>query len=237
MEAKNENKMVEHLIDLRKRLINCVAVVLVIFAVLFYFANDLYHLLAIPLLERLPEGGKLIATSIAAPFFAPFKLTLAVSFFISVPFILHQTWGFIAPALYRREKKMVIPLLSSSVLLFYAGMVFAYFIVFPLVFGFFSGTTPADVTFLPDISQYLSFSLKLFMAFGLAFEVPIITLLLIWSGVTTKEKLASKRPYVIVAAFVLGMLLTPPDVISQILLALPIWLLFELGLLMAKLKP
>jgi len=235
-QTKPNNSMLQHLSELRKRLIRCLAAVFLVFIILFYFANDLYHLLAIPLLNHLPAGSNLIATGVASPFLAPFKLTLALAFFISVPIILHQAWSFIAPALYRHEKKMVVPILSSSTLLFYLGMVFAYFVVFPLVFGFFASVTPKDVTFLPDISQYLNFSLKLFIAFGIAFEVPIITVLLIWSGITSRKKLARKRPYIVIAAFVTGMLLTPPDVLSQVLLAIPIWLLFEAGLLLSRLK-
>jgi sec-independent protein translocase protein TatC len=182
----------------------------------------------------MPEGTSMIATEVASPFLTPFKLTLVLSVFIAVPFILYQAWGFIAPGLYQREQRLVFPLLFSSTLLFYAGMSFAYFVVFPLVFGFLTGIAPEGVAVMTDISRYLDFVLKMFFAFGLAFEVPIATILVVWSGMTTAENLASKRPYIIVGAFVFGMLLTPPDVISQTLLAVPMWILFELGLIFSR---
>jgi sec-independent protein translocase protein TatC len=238
-ESKNsspisEQPFVQHLIELRDRLLRVVLAVVVIFLALFAFANDLYTILAEPLLRHMPEGASMIATEVASPFLTPFKLTLVLSVFIAVPFILYQAWGFIAPGLYQREQRLVFPLLFSSTLLFYAGMAFAYFIVFPLVFGFLIGVAPEGVAVMTDISRYLDFVLKMFFAFGLAFEVPIATILVVWSGMTTAENLAKKRPYIIVGAFVFGMLLTPPDVISQTLLAVPMWILFELGLIFSR---
>lgn len=231
---QQELPFLAHLIELRDRLLRVVLAVVIVFLALFSFANDLYTLLAEPLLRHMPAGTSMIATEVASPFLTPFKLTLVLSVFIAIPFILYQAWGFIAPALYQNEKRLVFPLLISSTFLFYLGMVFAYFVVFPLVFGFLTGVAPEGVAVMTDISRYLDFVLKMFFAFGVAFEVPIATILLIWTGMTTAEDLASKRPYIIVAAFVIGMLLTPPDVISQTLLALPMWLLFELGLLFSK---
>ena len=206
-----------------------------IFLCLFAFANDLYTFLAEPLLRHMPEGTSMIATEVASPFLTPFKLTLVLSVFAAMPVILYQMWAFVAPGLYQNEKRLVMPLLVSSTFLFYLGMAFAYFVVFPLVFGFLTNVAPDGVAVMTDISRYLDFVLKLFFAFGIAFEVPIATILVIWAGITTAESLAAKRPYIIVIAFVVGMLLTPPDVISQTLLALPMWLLFELGLVMSKL--
>jgi sec-independent protein translocase protein TatC len=229
-----ELPFVQHLIELRDRLLRIVLVVVVIFLALFAFANDLYSYLAEPLLRHMPEGASMIATEVASPFLTPFKLALVLSVFIAVPFILYQAWGFIAPGLYQREQRLVFPLLFSSTLLFYAGMAFAYFVVFPLVFGFLIGVAPEGVAVMTDISRYLDFVLKMFFAFGLAFEVPIATILVVWSGMTTAENLAKKRPYIIVGAFVFGMLLTPPDVISQTLLAVPMWILFELGLIFSR---
>lgn len=233
-----EQPFVVHLIELRDRLLRVVVVVVVIFLGLFAFANDLYTFMAEPLLRHMPEGTNMIATEVASPFLTPFKLTLVTSIFLCIPFILYQGWAFIAPGLYKNEKKLVMPLLVSSTLLFYLGMAFAYYVVFPLVFGFLTGIVPTGVEMMTDISRYLDFVLKMFFAFGFAFEVPIATILVIWTGLTTPESLASKRAYIIVAAFVIGMLLTPPDIISQTLLALPMWILFELGLVMAKIyKP
>ncbi|MGD8591501.1 MAG: twin-arginine translocase subunit TatC [Gammaproteobacteria bacterium] len=230
-----DQTFVSHLVELRDRLLRAVLAVLIIFLSLFAFANDLYTFLAEPLLRYMPEGTSMIATEVASPFLTPFKLTLVLSVFAAMPVILYQLWAFVAPGLYQTEKKLVLPLLVSSTLLFYLGMAFAYFVVFPLVFKFLTGVAPEGVAVMTDISRYLDFVLKLFFAFGIAFEVPIATILVIWTGITTAESLASKRPYIIVIAFVVGMLLTPPDVISQTLLALPMWLLFELGLVMSKL--
>jgi len=225
---------IEHLIELRGRLLKIVAVVLVAFLGLAPFADQIYTYLAGPLLKHLPKESTMIAIDVASPFLTPFKLALVVAIFATLPVILHQVWGFVAPGLYRHEKRLLLPLLMASTLLFYAGAAFAYFVVLPLVFQFMTATAPQGVAVMTDISRYLDFILTLFFAFGVAFEVPIATILLVWSGITTRESLARKRPYVIVAAFVLGMLLTPPDVISQTLLAVPMWLLYELGLLFSR---
>lgn len=230
----SEQPLVQHLLELRDRLLRVVLVVVLLFLALFAFANDLYTYLADPLLRHMVEGTSMIATQVVSPFLTPFKLALVLSIFIAVPFILYQAWGFMAPGLYQHEKKLVFPLLFSSTVLFYTGMAFAYYVVFPLVFGFLTGIAPEGVAVMPDITYYLDFAIKMFFAFGLAFEVPIATILLVWSGITTAEKLADKRPYVIVGAFVFGMLLTPPDVISQTLLAVPMWILFELGLIFSR---
>jgi sec-independent protein translocase protein TatC len=207
----------------------------IIFLPLFYFANDLYAYISKPLRAYLPEGATMIATEVASPFLTPFKLTLVLAIFIAIPFILHQVWSFIAPGLYSSEKRLAVPLLTSSVLLFYGGIAFAFYVVFPLIFGFFTSAAPDGVTVMTDINRYLDFVLKLFFAFGLAFEIPIATLLLVWTGATTVANLRAKRPYVVVGCFIVGMLLTPPDIISQLLLALPMWVLFEVGILFAAL--
>lgn len=230
----NGQPLVEHLIELRTRLLHAIFSVLIIFLPLFYFANDIYAYISEPLRAFLPEGTTMIATEVASPFLTPFKLALVLSVFVAMPYILHQLWSFIAPGLYSNEKRLAAPLLVSSIVLFYTGIAFAFYVVFPLVFGFFTSAAPDGVAIMTDINRYLDFVLKLFFAFGLAFEIPIATVLLIWTGATTPESLASKRPYVIVGCFVVGMLLTPPDVISQILLALPMWLLFESGIVFAK---
>ncbi len=223
-----------HLIELRQRLLRIVLVVLLIFLALFPFANTLYNAVALPLLQALPAGGTMIATEVASPFFAPFKFAIVLAFALAMPYLLHQTWRFIAPGLYLRERRIAMPLLVSSIVLFYAGMAFAYFVVFPLVFGFLVSTAPQGVAMMTDIAKYLDFVLTMFFAFGLAFEVPVATIILIWAGIATPESLAAKRPYIIVGAFVLGMMLTPPDMFSQALLALPMWLLFEVGLLLSR---
>lgn len=226
--------LIAHLLELRNRILKVVIVVLVIFFSLVYFANDIYHYIAIPLTSELPQGSSMIATGVATPFFTPIKLTIVLSIFLAIPVILYQLWAFIAPGLYKHERKLIAPLVISSALLFYCGMAFAYYVVFPLVFAFFTSTAPEGVTIATDISSYLDFVLKLFFAFGLAFEIPVATLLLCWTGATTPESLKQKRPYIIVGAFVVGMLLTPPDVISQTLLAVPMLILFEIGLLFAR---
>jgi len=226
--------LISHLLELRNRLLRVIVIVMVLFLSLVYFANDIYHYLAIPLTSQLPEGSSMIATGVATPFFTPIKLTIVLSIFIAIPAILHQVWAFIAPGLYKQERRLIAPLVISSALLFYLGMAFAYFVVFPLAFSFFTSTAPEGVTIATDISSYLDFVLKLFFAFGLAFEIPIATLVLCWTGATTPEKMKQKRPYIIVGAFVFGMLLTPPDVISQTLLAIPMLILFEVGLLFAR---
>lgn len=232
--APAPDSLLGHLVELRNRLLRCVLAVLIVFIAIAYFARDIYSALAQPLLAVLPEGTSMIATDVAAPFFAPFKLTFIVAICLAIPYILFQVWQFIAPALYNKEKRLMAPLVLSSTLLFYAGIAFAYFIVFPLVFAFFTSVAPEGVVIATDINSYLDFVLKLFFAFGLAFEIPVAILLLIWSGSVTRDALAAKRPYIIVGAFILGMLLTPPDVISQTLLAIPMWLLFELGLWLSR---
>jgi sec-independent protein translocase protein TatC len=222
--------LVAHLTELREKLLRALLAVLVIFLCLFPFANEIYTFVSKPLQAILPDGGSMIATEVTTPFFTPFKLTLVAAIFLAMPVILYQAWSFIAPGMYRHEKRLAIPLLASSVLLFYAGAAFAYFIVFPIIFGFFTSVAPEGVAIMTDINSYLDFVLKLFFAFGLAFEIPIAVILLIWAGITTPEALAAKRRYVIVGCFVIGMLLTPPDVFSQTLLAVPMWMLFELGI-------
>lgn len=229
-----EQPLLTHLIEMRDRLLRAVLVVLVLFLGVFYFANDLYQVVATPLMEHLPEGASMISTKPAGTFFTPMKLALVLSIFLAMPFILYQMWAFVAPGLYTHERKLIIPLLFSSTVLFYAGMVFAYYVVFPLMFSFFITVAPQGVEVMTDIGEYLDFVLKIFFAFGVAFEVPIATILLVWIGATTPEKLGEKRPYIIVGAFVIGMMLTPPDIISQTLLALPMWLLFEVGLVASR---
>ena len=233
-QTKTSYTLFDHLLELRNRLLRAIVGVLVVFCSLVYFAQDIYQYLAQPLLNTLPEGTQMIATDVASPFFAPFKLTIVLSVFVAMPYILYQIWAFIAPGLYRNEKRMVAPLMFGSTFLFYSGIAFAYFVVFPLAFAFFTSVAPEGVTIATDISSYLDFVLKLFFAFGLAFEIPIAIILMCWTGMTDPESLRTKRPYVIVGAFIIGMLLTPPDVISQTLLALPMLLLFEVGLFIAS---
>jgi len=229
-----EQPFVAHLMELRDCLMRMLVAVLVAFLVLFPFANDIYIYVATPLMAQLPEGTSMIATQVASPFLTPFKLVLVSAVFLSMPYLLFQLWSFVAPGLYSHEKQLAISLLFSSILLFYLGMVFAYYAVFPLVFAFLTGTAPEGVAVMTDISHYLDFVLTLFFAFGIAFEIPVATILLVAAGITTPEDLARKRPYLIVGVFVVGMLLTPPDVISQTLLALPMWILFELGVLASR---
>ncbi|MBN6709919.1 twin-arginine translocase subunit TatC [Haemophilus haemoglobinophilus] len=233
MSVEESQPLISHLLELRDRLLRSIIFVTVIFLALVYFANDIYNFVASPLLDVLPAGATMIATNIATPFFTPIKLTAVVALFISVPFLLYQIWAFIAPALYQHEKRLVYPVLFSSTLLFYLGVAFAYYVVFPLVFAFLTKTAPEGVAIATDISSYLDFVLALFLAFGICFEVPVAIVLLCWSGVTTPADLRKKRPYIIVAAFFIGMLLTPPDAISQTLLALPMCLLFEIGVICA----
>ncbi|MDH5358323.1 MAG: twin-arginine translocase subunit TatC [Gammaproteobacteria bacterium] len=237
METSEQLPLMSHLLELRDRLLRGVLAILLVAVCLMPFSNDLYHFLSEPLLRHLPETSTMIATEVASPFLTPFKLTLSTAILLSIPVLLYQLWAFIAPGLYASERKFVFPLLFASTALFFLGIIFAYFVVFPLIFGFLTQAAPEGVAVMTDISSYLDFVLKLFFAFGLAFEVPIATILLVWTGVSTIESLAEKRPYIIVGAFVIGMLLTPPDVISQTLLALPVWLLFELGLLCARWLP
>ena len=232
---QHQAPLIEHLIELRMRLVRAVVVILVVFLGLYAFANDIYSFVAEPLMALLPPGSQMIATEVASPFLAPFKLTLVVAVFIAIPFVLHQAWAFIAPGLYDNEKALAIPILVSSIALFYAGAAFAYYVVFPLLFAFFTQTGPENVTVMTDINQYLNFVLKLFFAFGVAFEIPIATFLLILSGAASVQSLSQKRPYIFLGCFVIGMLLTPPDVVSQTLLALPMYLLYEVGLLFGRL--
>jgi sec-independent protein translocase protein TatC len=226
--------LLSHLIELRDRILRMFLAILVVFLMLFPFANQIYTFLATPLMVHLPEGTSMIAIEVAAPFLIPFKLVLLLAVVLTIPYTLYQLWAFVAPGLYKHEKKMAGPLVASSTILFYLGMAFAYFVVFPLIFAFFTATAPEGVAVMTDISRYLDFVIMLFIAFGIAFEVPIATILLVSMGATTPEKLASKRPYVIVGTFVIGMILTPPDIISQTLLALPMWILFEIGLILSK---
>jgi len=225
-----EQPFVYHLIELRDRLLRIVLVVAVVFLALLPFSNFLFSSLSGPLISRLPEGSSMIAIEVTSPFLIPFKLTLVLALFIAMPFVLYQLWAFVAPGLYQHERRLVLPLLASSIVLFFAGAAFAYFVVFPLIFAFFTSTAPEGVSVMTDISRYLDFVLTLFFAFGAAFEVPVVTVLLVWTGVVTQDGLRQKRPYIIVIAFVIGMVLTPPDIISQTLLAVPMWLLFEVGL-------
>jgi sec-independent protein translocase protein TatC len=227
-----------HLIEFRDRALRALISILIIFAALFSFSQELYLYISEPIREYLPANTSMIATEVASPFLTPFKLTLVLSLFAAMPYILYQVWAFVAPGLYQREKKIVVPLFFSSVFLFYAGMAFAYYIVFPLVFMFFTSIAPEGISVMPDIRSYLDFVLKLFFAFGLSFEIPIAVVILSWMGAVDPDNLVKKRPYVFVLCFILGMLLTPPDIISQTLLAIPMWLLFEIGILFGRLvKP
>ncbi|MCD2452887.1 twin-arginine translocase subunit TatC [Methylicorpusculum oleiharenae] len=232
---QEELPFISHLIELRNRILKVVLSVLVVFLGLATYANQIYSYLAGPLLKHLPENSTMIAIDVASPFFTPFKLALVLSVFIAVPIILYQFWAFVAPGLYKNERKMILPLLVASTFLFYLGVAFAYFVVFPLIFGFLTAAAPEGVAVMTDISKYLDFVLTLFFAFGICFEVPIFTIVLVWTGLTSPADLAEKRPYVIVGAFIIGMLLTPPDAISQTLLAIPMWMLFEIGLLFSRL--
>jgi len=230
----SEQPFLDHIIELRSRILRTLVVVLVLFFPTYYFANDIYAFVAAPLMAHLPNSGGMIATEVASPFLTPFKLSIVTAVFLGMPFMLHQAWAFVSPGLYLHEKKFALPLLISSITLFYLGVAFAYFLVFPLIFEFFAAVTPVGVTMMTDINRYLDFVLKMFFAFGFAFEIPIATLLMSWSGIASASSMAQKRPYVIVGCFVVGMLLTPPDVISQLLLAVPMWMLFELGVFLAR---
>ena len=233
---EKEQSLLSHLVELRERLIRSLVSVLVVFLCLALFASDIYELIASPLLSQatVGSGDNMIATGVTSPFLVPFKLTIFVAIYICVPYILYQAWSFVVPGLYDTERTLMYPLMVSSILLFYLGTCFAFFVVFPLLFEYIPKFIPAGVAYMPDISNYLNFILKLFFAFGMAFEVPIATILLAKSGIISIESMAGKRPYIIVGAFCIGMLLTPPDPISQALLAVPIWLLFEAGLFLAK---
>jgi sec-independent protein translocase protein TatC len=237
-ELLDSHPFMSHLIEFRDRVLRSVIAVLVVFIGLFSYSEELYLYVSEPIREYLPTSSTMIATEVASPFLTPFKLTLVLSLFAAMPFILYQAWAFLAPGLYQREKKIVVPLFISSVLLFYGGMAFAYYIVFPLVFMFFTSIAPEGISVMPDIRSYLDFVLKLFFAFGISFEIPIAVVILSWMGAVDPDNLVKKRPYVFVMCFILGMLLTPPDIISQILLAIPMWLLFELGILFGRMvKP
>lgn len=229
-----ETTFISHLLELRDRLLRAVGAVLLLFLVVAPFANTLYEYLAAPLMSVLPEGNTMISTEPHGPFFVPFKFAFAFATAVAMPYLLYQLWAFVAPGLYDSEKRLAIPLLVSSSALFYLGIMFAYFVVFPIIFKFFTSTAPEGVAVMTDINAYLSFVLKLFFAFGLAFEVPVATVLMVRMGVTTTTSLAAKRPYIIVGAFVVGMLLTPPDLFSQTMLAIPVWILFEIGLYVSK---
>ena len=233
-EELKEETLLSHLIELRSRLLKMGASILVVFLILAPFSDFIFRSIALPLMEQLPEGSTMIATQVASPFLTPFKTTMFAALFLSMPVVLYQVWGFTAPGLYKKEKRFAIPLLLSSIVLFYCGTVFAYFVVFPLMFAFFTSAAPAGVAVMTDIASYLDFVLVLFFAFGIAFEVPIATVVLVWSGLTTVETLAKNRAYVFLGAFIIGMLITPPDVISQTLLAVPVYLLYECGLLLSK---
>lgn len=228
-DATPKESFISHLVELRDRILRALLVLVVLILVMVPFANDLYVFFADPLMAALPEGASMISTEPHGPFFVPLKLVIALAVIVSMPYLLHQVWSFVAPGLYDNEKAVAIPLLVSSTLLFYLGILFAYFIVFPLVFAFFTSVAPPGVAVMTDINAYFSFAMKLFFAFGVSFEVPVATVIMVKMGVTTPEKLVAKRPHVIVGAFVVGMLMTPPDFFSQTLLALPVWLLFEVG--------
>ena len=234
-QASVKQPLMAHLLELRNRLLRVFIVVLVVFAILFPFSESLYLYISEPLRDFLPSTSTMIATEITSPFLTPFKLALVSAMFISMPYILFQLWAFVAPALYKQEKKIALPLFCASVILFYTGMAFAYYLVFPLVFLFFTSVAPEGISVMPDIRAYLDFVLKLFMAFGLSFQIPIAVVILSWLGTVNPNKLATKRPYVFVLCFIVGMLLTPPDIISQALLAIPMWLLFEVGILFGRL--
>ncbi|PCJ25897.1 MAG: twin-arginine translocase subunit TatC [SAR86 cluster bacterium] len=233
-EEEKELTLIDHLIELRDRILKCIIAVIVIFLMLFYFANDIYTYVVSPLIDALPEGTSMIAIDPTSPFFAPFKLTFYVAFLIAAPYVLYQIWSFIAPGLYKNEKSVAIPLFISSVLLFYGGVAFARFVLFRFVFAFFISVAPEGITVAPDINSVLSFSLTIFLAFGFAFEVPIAVFILIWVGIAEPDSLAEKRPYVIVGCFVLGMLLTPADPFTQTMLAIPMWILFEAGIVAGR---
>ncbi len=233
-ESDREQSFLEHLVELRTRLIRACFSVLIALLCLLPFARDLYETLAAPLMARLPEGSSMIAIDVASPFLTPFKLSLLVAVLVAAPYILYQIWAFVAPALFKHEKRLARPLLFSSIALFYLGCAFAYFVVFPLVFGFLTRIAPEGVEVMTNISKYLDFVTTLFLAFGITFEVPIATIILVATGITTPDKLAAMRPYIVVGAFAIGMLLTPPDIISQTLLAVPMWILFEIGIMFSR---
>lgn len=229
-----EQSLLSHLIELRTRLVRVLLGVVIVFFILFYWRNDIYHWLAKPLLDAMPAGGNLIATEVVAPFFVPVKVTMLVAFLVTLPNTLYQIWAFVAPGLYRHEKRLVLPLVLSSVILFFVGMAFAYFLVFPAVFKFMNAVVPEGVAMATDIDKYFSFVLGMFVAFGVTFEVPIVVVLLTRFGIVSVEKLAEARPYVIVGAFIIAAVVTPPDVLSQMALAIPMCLLYECGLIVSR---
>ena len=233
-ESLAEGTLLSHLVELRGRLLKVAAAIIAVFVVLLPFARQIFALVSEPLRKVLP-GNQMIATAVASPLLTPFKLTFFVALFIAMPVVLYQTWAFVAPGLYKQERRFAVPLLASSILLFYAGVAFAYFVVFPLMFGFFTAVAPDGVEVMTDIAAYLDFISMIVLAFGIAFEVPVATVLIVWTGLTTPAKLSKARPYVFLLAFVMGMFLTPPDVISQTLLAVPVYLLYELGIVMSRL--
>ncbi|QDQ26484.1 twin-arginine translocase subunit TatC [Chitinimonas arctica] len=225
--------LIEHLIELRTRLVRAVALMVVVFLILFHWSGDIYHLLALPMLKAMGEGSQMIATDVTSTFFVPLKVTGMAAFLIALPHTLYQAWAFVAPGLYQHEKKLVLPLIGSSCILFAVGMAFAYFLVFPVVFGFMTAATPQGVAMMTDIDKYLSFVIGMFLAFGVTFETPVVVIVLVRMGLVTVAKLREIRPYVIVAAFVIAAIVTPPDVLSQVMLAVPLWLLYELGVLLS----
>lgn len=233
-EGDQGSSLIAHLVELRNRILYALIAVIVVFVPLAFFSAQLFTALAQPLLAHLPEGTSMIATQVASPFLTPFKLTLFVALFLAMPFVLYQLWAFVAPGLYSQERRLVMPLMISSTLLFYGGVAFAYYAVFPLMFGFFNAVAPEGVAVMTDINAYLDFVLAIFFAFGLAFEVPVATVLLVSVGVVTPAQLRQWRAYVFIGTFVIGMLLTPPDVISQTLLAVPMYLLYEVGIVLAR---
>ncbi|MDP2828501.1 MAG: twin-arginine translocase subunit TatC [Sulfuricellaceae bacterium] len=234
MTSEIADSFISHLIELRTRLLRALVAILVVFVCLFPFAKDIYALLAQPMLASLPVGGQMIATDVTTPFFVPMKVTMMAAFLISLPYVLYQAWAFVAPGLYTHEKRLAVPLIAASTFLFLCGMAFAYFLVFPVVFGFVASVAPEGVAVMTDIDKYLNFVLTLFMAFGITFEVPIAVILLVKMNMVSIEKLKEVRPYVVVGAFILGAIFTPPDVVSQIMLAFPLWLLYELGIIIAS---
>jgi len=235
-ESAPQEKMsiIHHLVELRNTLLHSVLAITIFFVVLFPFADKIYTFIAAPILATIP-GSNLIAIGVISPFLTPLKMALILAVYLAMPFLLFKVWAFVAPALYKHEKRLILPLIISSTILFYTGILFSFYIVFPVIFSFLSTVGPSVVNFTPDIQYYLDFVIKVSFAFGVAFEVPIATILLIMFGVTTPEKLKKNRAYIIIGAFVLGMILTPPDIISQVLIAIPIWLLFEAGLVFAPL--
>jgi len=233
-EVLEEASLISHLVELRDRLIRASLAVIAVLVCLVPFAEQIFTIVAQPLIDVLPEGSQMIATQVASPFLTPFKTTFWVALFIAMPVVIYQAWGFIAPGLYKKEKRFVVPLLVSSILLFYCSMAFAYWLVFPLMFAFFNAVAPEGVTVMTDINYYLDFVLSIFFAFGIVFEVPIATFVLVWSGLVKLETLSKNRAYVFLGAFVIGMFITPPDVLSQTLIAVPMYLLYEAGIIMAR---